>query len=81
MKERTLPLQQYARVLPAKGVYGGRVHALHATVGHDGPLAVVRALISCACRACAAWTSGFDAPVRWRWLARRLMLNDADFSD
>jgi len=44
VKERTLPLQQYARVLPAKGVYGGRVHAMHATVGHDGPLAVVRGL-------------------------------------
>ena len=43
VKERTLPLQQYARVLPAKGVYGGRVHAMHALVGHDGPLAVVRA--------------------------------------
>jgi len=43
VKERTLPLQQYARVLPAKGVYGGRVHALHVVVGSDGPLAVVRA--------------------------------------
>ena len=44
MKERTLPLQQYARVLPAKAVYGGRVHAMHSVVGQDGPLAVVRAL-------------------------------------
>ena len=46
MKERTLPLQQYAWVLPAKAVYGGRVHAMHSVVGHDGPLAVVRALQS-----------------------------------
>lgn len=42
VKERTRPLQQYVAAFPKKGAYYGRVHSLHAVVGQEGPLAVVR---------------------------------------
>ena len=43
-KERTRPLQQYARVFPKRGAFDGRVNALHAVDRDaDGALAVVRA--------------------------------------
>jgi hypothetical protein len=46
-KERTRPLQQYARVFPKRGAFTGRIHALQAAEGADGPLAVVRKAHTC----------------------------------
>ena len=42
VKERTRPLQQYARAFPKSAAFAGRVHALHCAEGEDAPLAVVR---------------------------------------
>jgi WD40 repeat protein len=48
-KERTRPLQQYARVFPKRGAFTGRFQALQAANGADGPLAVVRTLADAFC--------------------------------
>lgn len=42
--ERTRPLQQYLAAFPKRDAFRGRVHALEAGLGPDGPVAVVRAL-------------------------------------